>query len=38
MRRLLIILMIVSPFSFADTGKTISLECKQTEWSKITRD
>ena len=34
MKRLLIILILVSPFSFADTGKTISLECKLTEWGK----
>ena len=36
MKRLLITLLLVSPFSFADTGKTISLECKLTELGKNT--
>ena len=35
MKKLLITLLLISPFSFADTGKTISLECKQTESDKI---
>jgi hypothetical protein len=36
MKKLLITLMLISPFSFADTGKTISLECKMTEVGKKT--
>ena len=32
---LLITLLLISPFSFADTGKTISLECKLTERGKF---
>jgi len=34
MKKLLITLLLISPFSFADTGKTISLECRLTELGK----
>ena len=34
MKKLLITLLLISPFSFADTGKTISLECKLTEFTE----
>ena len=34
MKKLLITLLLISPFSFADTGKTISLECRLTEFTE----